>query len=131
VAGGPGQPGGPVRFAVAFGAAQLRYLAGAGTVKQPGGPDRAFLVVDATMTPVGRPTIAVPPGLLTLTLPDGTAVPALDLADDPAVVQPAFDVPGTFTDGVLVLAGSAGYPDGSTADLGAARLDVPVAIPAG
>jgi hypothetical protein len=130
-AGGPGRPGAPVRFAVAMGAAQLRYLAGAGTVKQPAGPDRAFLVVDATMTPLGRPPIAVPPGLLTLTLPDGTVVPALDLADDPAVVQPAFDVPGSFTDGVLGLAGTAGYPDGSSADLGSARLDVPVAIPPG
>jgi hypothetical protein len=127
----PGRPAGPLPFTVAVGAAQLRYFAGAGTVKEPAGTDRAFLVVDATMTPVGEPVIAVPPALLTLTLPDGTVVPALDLADDPEVVQPAFDVPGTFTDGVLGLSGSAGYPDGSSADLGSTRVDVPIAIPPG
>jgi hypothetical protein len=131
VAGGPGRRAGPMQFTVAVGAAQLRYFVGAGGATVPSAPDRAFLVVDATMTPAGQPAVAVPPALLTLSLPDGTVVPAVDLADDPTVVQLAFDVPGTFTGGVLGLGGIAGYPDGSFADLGATRLDVPVAVPAG
>jgi hypothetical protein len=131
VAGGPGSPARTVRFTVVVGAAQLRYSAGGGTPKLPGGRDRAFLVVDATMALPGRAPVAVPPAMLTVTLPGGTMVPAVDLADDPGVVQPAFDVPGDFTDGVLAVSGIAGYPDGAFADLGSARLDVPVAIPPG
>jgi hypothetical protein len=131
VAGGPGRPAAPVRFHVEVRSAQLRYVTGAGTSALPSGPDRAFLVVDATMTPAGQQPVAVPPALLTLTLPDGTVVPAVDLADDPAVVQLALDVPATFTAGVLAVGGVAGYPDGSTVDLGAGRLEVPVAVPAG
>jgi hypothetical protein len=129
VAGGPGRPARQLRFTLALRSAQLRYFAGAGQV--PGGPDRAFLVVDATMAPDGRSPVAVPPAMLTLTLPDGSVVPAVDLVDDPAVVQPAFDVPGTFTDGVLSVSGIAGYPNGAFADLGSGRLDAPVAIPPG
>jgi hypothetical protein len=131
LAGGPSGRLAPLRFTVAMGAAQLRYFAGAGTAKVPGGPDRAFLVVEATMAPAGGTPVAVPPAMLSLTLPDGTVVPGVDLADDPAVVQPAFDVPGTFTDGVLGVGGSAVFPDGGSADLGSGRLDVPVAVPPG
>ena len=128
---GPGivpTPDVPFTITVANGA--LVWFGGLDGSKRPG-PARAWLVVDATMiTPNSAPS-SVLPGFLTLTLPDGTVVPADDLNDDPALALLAFDVPATFTDGVLGLTGVATFPDGVVVDFGPGRLDFPIAIPAG
>src|SRR3954468_3624211 len=124
----PGRVSAPFPFAVGVGRASLQWSANG---KQAAGADRALLVIDVSLAiPPGGPG-AVPVEYLSLTLPDGTVVRAVDLNDDPAFVLPGFDVPAGFTTGTLTFAGVGTFPDGAVADFGAGRLDFPIAIPAG
>ncbi|MBB3677857.1 hypothetical protein [Modestobacter versicolor] len=118
-------------FTVTVTRATLAWWAGPGGAKQPADPGRAFLVVDVALAIPDTPPGAVPIEYLSLLLPDGTVLRAADLADDPAFVLPAFDVPADFTAGMLLFGGVATFPDGAVADFGGGRLDVPIGIPAG
>jgi hypothetical protein len=99
--------------------------------ERPAGPSRALLLLDVTMALPDSAPGAVPPGLLSLRLPDGTTLRAQDLDDSPTRVITAFDVPADLTEGTVVVAGSATFPDGATVDLGDGRATVPVTVPAG
>lgn len=99
--------------------------------ERPADPSRALLLIDATMAVAGAPPGAVPPSLLSLRLPDGTVLPALDLDDSPARVLTAFDVPAGFTEGTVVVSGSVTFPNGASVDFGTGQATVPVTVPAG
>ncbi|NIH67342.1 hypothetical protein [Modestobacter marinus] len=98
---------------------------------RPADPSRALLLLDVTMALPESPPGAVPTGLLSLRLPDGTTLRAQDLDDSPTRVITAFDVPADLTGATVVVAGSATSPDGATVDLGTGRATVPVTVPAG
>ena len=115
-------------FSVTVGRASLRWST-AGTAAA--GPDRALLVVDVEMAVPDQSPGAVPVGLLSLRLPDGSVVRATDLAGDPSLVLPAFDVPADLTSAVLRFGGTATFRDGAVVDFGTGRLDFPIAISAG
>jgi hypothetical protein len=124
----PGKISAVFPFTVTVARASLQWSAGG---KQPADPGRAFLVLDVALSVPDTAPGAVPVEYLSLTLPDGSVARAGDLNDDPAMVLPAFEVPAGFTAGTLTFAGVATFPDGATADFGAGRLDIPIAIPAG
>jgi hypothetical protein len=68
----------------------------------------------------------------TLALPDGRAIPAVNLAPDPAnQVIIAFEVPADFTEGTLSIGGISSQPGGLTIDFGANVYQTAISIPAG
>jgi hypothetical protein len=111
--------------------ATLQWFAGVDGSKRPADPSRALLVADVSMAVPDAPPGAVPVEYLSLMLPDGAVVRAVDLNDDPGFVLPAFDVPAGFTTGVISFGGIANFPDGAVADYGPGRLDFPLTIAAG
>lgn len=127
---GPGRISAEFPFTVTVARGGLQWFAGVDGKKQPAGPGRALLLLDVSMAIPGQTPSAVPAGALSLTLPDGTVLPAADLNADPRLVLPAFDVPAGFTDGVIGFGGIATFPDAAVADFGAGRLDFPLSIPA-
>jgi len=124
----PGRVSAEFPFTVTVARASLQWAVDG---QQQTDPSRAFLVLDVSLAIPDQAPGALPVEYLSLALPDGTVVPAVDLAGDPGLVLPAFDVPAGFTTGTLTVAGVATFPDGAVADFGAGRLDVPLAIPAG
>ena len=124
----PPTPNVPFTITVADGA--LVWFGGPDGSKRPD-PARAWLVVDVTMVAPNSAPSAVLPALLSLRLPDGAVVPAVDLNDDPGLGLIAFDVPATFSAGVLAVTGIGTFPDGVVVDFGPGRVEFPVAIPAG
>ena len=68
----------------------------------------------------------------TLALPDGRAIPAVNLAPDPAnEVIIAFEVPADFTEGTLNIGGVSSQPGGLTIDFGGNVYQTAISIPAG
>jgi hypothetical protein len=127
---GPGRISAEFPFTVTVARGGLQWFAGVDGKRQPAGPGRALLLLDVSMAIPGQTPSAVPVGYLSLTLPDGTVLPAADLHDDPGLVLAAFDVPAGFTDGVIGFGGIATFPDAAVADFGAGRLDFPLSVPA-
>jgi hypothetical protein len=127
----PGLAPTPFPFTVNMTRGTLQWFAGADGTKQPADPSRAWLVLDVSMSITGSPPSAAPVEYLSLTLPDGDVVRAIDLNDDPGFVLAAFDVPAGFTAGVIGFAGIATFPDTAVADFGPGRLDFRIEIPAG
>ena len=126
----PDRVSAPFPFTVTIGRAALQWFAGP-AARTPADPRRALLVLDASLALPDTAPGAVPVEYLSLVLPDGSVVRAVDLNDDPAFVLPAFDVPADFTTGVVTFQGIATFPDGAVADFGPGRLDFPVTLPAG
>ncbi|MCZ2815869.1 hypothetical protein [Modestobacter sp. VKM Ac-2984] len=124
----PGRVSASLPVTIAVGGGRLEWFV---QDERPADPSRALLLLDVTMALPDAAPGAVPTGLLSLRLPDGTTLPALDLDDSPTRVITAFDVPAGFTEGTLVVAGSASFPDGASVDLGTGRASVPVTVPAG
>jgi hypothetical protein len=113
---------------------ELLWFLGADGSSHPADPGRAFLVVDVDYAwPAGfGADLGLDTPVWTLTLPDGTVVPASNLADDPVNrVVIGFDVAADFTDGTITLAGRQTFADGVTLDLGAAQFPTTVSIAAG
>jgi hypothetical protein len=129
--GAPGRVSAPFPFTITVNRGTLQWFAGADGAERPADPARALLVLDAGMALPDTPASGVPVKYLSLTLPDGTVVRAIDLSDDPVLVLPAFDVPAGFTDGVIGFAGIATFPDAAVVDFGPGRLDFPISIAAG
>jgi hypothetical protein len=127
----PDRVSAPLPFTVTVTRATLQWFAGVDGSKRPADPGRALLVADVSMAVPDAPPGAVPVEYLSLTLPDGTVVRAVDLNDDPGFVLPAFDVAAGFTTGVITFTGMATFPDAAVADFGPGRLDFPLAIAAG
>ena len=127
----PGRVSAPFPFTVTLARASLQWYGGPGGVKVPSAPDRALLVLDATLAVPDSPPSAVPVELLSLTLPDGQVLRAVDLNDDPAFVLPAFEVPADLTTAVVGFQGAATFPDGAVADFGTGRLDFSTAVQPG
>ncbi|WP_369139388.1 hypothetical protein [Modestobacter versicolor] len=127
----PGRVPAELPFTVAVTRGTLTWWAGPDGASRPADPSRALLVLDASLALPGTAPGGIPADLLSLRLPDGTVLRALDLADDPDRVLLAFDVPADLTAAVLRVGGSATFPDGAVVDLGTGRLDVPIAVPAG
>jgi hypothetical protein len=68
----------------------------------------------------------------TLAMPDGSTLPAVNLAADPASsVIIAFEVPADFTTGTLNVGGVATQPGGVSIDFGASVYPTAISIPAG
>jgi len=111
-------------------AVELTYFAGPNADRAPSGPSQALLVVDAALTLDGQVGQLDPP-FWTLTLPDGTVLPAGDLNDDPSLIAIAFEVPADFTDGVLNFGGVLTAPSGLTFDSLGVFVQIPIAIPEG
>ena len=128
---GPGRAPAPVDLTVAVTRARLFWFAGADGSKRPADPSRAWLVLDTSMAAPNSPAGPLPVEFLSLALPDGSVVRAVDLDDDPVNTQPGFDVPGDFTAGTVTVTGMLVYPDAAITDFGPARMDVPVGIAAG
>lgn len=127
----PGRVSASFPFTVSVDGGTLQWFAGVDRASRPSGPDRALLVVDVSLAIPGVPAGAVPLELLSLRLPDGTDVDAVDLSDDPDRVLVAFDVPASFTTGVLTVGGAATFPDGSAADFGTGEVEFRLEVPAG
>ena len=108
----------------------LAYFAGPDRDRAPSAPTNAFLVLDTVIDLEGVPgqfeTV-----FWTLTLPDGTVVPAGDLLDDPNEIAIVFEVPASFTEGTLTFGGVGPAPDGVTFDTIGTFLKIPVSIAAG
>lgn len=101
----------------------------------PADPGRAYLVPITEW--VWDPAlgfgadVSLDPPAFTLVLPDGTVVPALNLAPEPDKILIAFDVPADLTTATLVVGGVYVAPDGVTLDFGASQLQAPISIPEG
>ena len=83
----------------------LTYFAGPNLDRAPSAPTQAFLVLDAGLSVDGQPPLGLEPPYWSLTLPDGTVLPAADLHDDPGLLSIVFEVPATFTTGLLNFGG--------------------------
>lgn len=127
----PGRVTTPFTFTVTIQSASLSWFAGTNVTARPSAPDRAFLVIDTDLVADTFSAGEGPPPYFTLTLPDGTVVPAQDIVDDPALVATAFDVPADFTEGTITFGGVFTYPDGATVDFQPGTLAFPVTVPAG
>lgn len=108
----------------------LNYFAGPNLDRTPSGPGQALLVVDAILDLAGQVGQLEPP-FWSLTLPDGTVLPAGDLNDDPSLISIAFDVPASFTGGTLNFGGVLTTASGLTFDSLGVFLAIPIAIPEG
>ncbi|MCO7221229.1 hypothetical protein [Klenkia sp. PcliD-1-E] len=127
----PGRVTTPFTFTVTIQSASLSWFAGTNVTARPAAPDRAFLVIDSDLVADTFSAGEGPPQYFSLTLPDGTVVPAQDIVDDPALVATAFDVPADFTTGTITFGGVFTYPDGATVDFQPGTLSFPVTVPAG
>lgn len=114
---------------VNVGGVQLDYFAGLAT-RAPSAPDRAFLVLNAELNLDGQ-IGQLDAVFWSLTLPDGTVVPAVDLIDDPVNILIAFDVPANFTEGTVNFGGVGTTSGGLTFDSLGAFVSVPISIPEG
>jgi hypothetical protein len=113
---------------------ELLWFFGDEGSRHPPDPARAFLVVDVDYVwPAGfEADLGLDTPVWSLALPDGTVVPATNLADDPVNrVVVGFDVSADFTQGTITIAGRQTFDDGVTLDLGAARFPTAVSIAAG
>jgi hypothetical protein len=95
----------------------------------PSAPSQAFLVLDTVLDIDGQLGL-LPPPFWTLTLPDGTVVPAGDFRAEPDLIGIFFEVPASFTEGTLAF-GGVGPNDGVTFDTLGTFVSVPLAIPEG
>jgi hypothetical protein len=126
----------PESFTVQVGVPQvgLYWFFGSDGSQHPADPDRAYLVPDTRFTwdpdlNLGPDTSLEAPAF-TLELPDGTVIPATNLAAEGQVLV-VFDVPADFTTGTLVIGGSYSGGDGVTVDFGTSAMRTPIEIPAG
>jgi hypothetical protein len=112
----------------------LYWFMGSDGRKHPADPERAYLVValDIEWPAPFEPDTALEPPFWTLSLADGTSVPAINVDENPPnFVTIGFEVPGEFTAGTISIGGRHTFPDNITWDFGSNRFDVPIAIPAG
>ncbi|MGI8722745.1 MAG: hypothetical protein ACR2JG_11010 [Geodermatophilaceae bacterium] len=97
--------------------------------RTPSAPTQALLILD-TVVDISGQLGQLPPPFWTLTLADGTVIPAGDLLDDPDLIGIFFEVPASFTTGTLAF-GGVGPNDGVTFDTLGTVVSVPIAIPEG
>ncbi len=109
----------------------LTYYAGPNGDRAPSAPSQAFLVLDAGLNIDGQTDLGLDPPYWSLTLPNGTVLPAADLHDDPTLISIAFDVPANFTGGTLNFGGVLTSASGLTFDSLGVFVPVPIAIPQG
>ncbi|MGH9247242.1 MAG: DUF2510 domain-containing protein [Acidimicrobiales bacterium] len=111
----------------------LVWFFGEGGAQHPADPNNAFLVVDVDYAwPPDVPVnTGLTSGLFSLTPAGGGPIPAINLATDPTKVLVAFEVPNTFTQGTITIAGRSTNPGGFTEDLGGGQFPVPISIPEG
>lgn len=118
-------------FTVSIQQASLLYYVRDAPDRLPSSPDQAFLVVRHFLTSAEtgiteEDAIALEPGHLHLETEGGT-LEAINLAPSDGKILSAFEVPGTFTSGTLVIRGSA--PSGDvTVDVGDPDFRVPIEI---
>ncbi len=123
-------------FTVSVSAPRVRlyWFFGADGRQHPDDPDRAYLVPETGFAWDPRlglgADVSLDPAAFTLALPDGTVVPATNLATADEVLV-VFDVPADFTTGTLVVGGRYTDGDGVTIDFGASAMRAPIEIPAG
>ncbi|MGY5884396.1 hypothetical protein [Modestobacter lacusdianchii] len=127
----PGRVSAEFDLTVSVSGGSLQWFAGPDGTDRPAGPDRALLVVGVTLAVPGLQPGALPLGLLSLRLDDGTVLRPVDLDDSADRVLIAFDVPADLTSADLVVSGSVTADGDVTIDLGAGRLTFPVTLPAG
>ena len=109
----------------------LTYFAGPNLDRAPSAPTQAFLVLDAGLSLDGQSDLGLDPPYWSLTLPDGTVLPAYDLHDGPDRISIAFEVDADFSGGTLNFGGVLTSSGGLTLDTLGVFLPIPVAIPAG
>jgi len=107
----------------------LTYFAGPNIDKAPSAPSQALLDLDTVLDIAGSRG-QVDPVFWSLTLPDGAVVPAVDLNDDPTLIEIYFEVPASFTEGTLNFGGVSTDPSGLTFDFLGVVVAIPIAIPA-
>jgi len=109
----------------------LAYFSGPNFDRAPSAPGQAFLGLEADLNIDGDSGLGLDPPFWSLTLADGTVLPALDLNDNPDLIQIVFDVPASFTAGTINFGGVVTSASGFTVDSLGAVLSIPVAIPEG
>jgi len=109
----------------------LSYFSGPNLDRAPSAPGQAFLGLESDLSVDGTGGFGVDPPFWSLTLSDGTVLPAYDLIDDPDRIQIVFEVPATFTEGTLTFGGVATSATSLTLDSLGVFLSVPISIPEG
>ncbi len=107
----------------------LTYFAGPNVDRAPSAPSQAFLDLTGVLDIAGDRG-QVDPVFWSLTLPDGTVLPALDLNDEPNLIDIFFEVPASFTEGTINFGGVNTDEAGLTFDFLGAVVAIPIAIPA-
>ncbi len=107
----------------------LTYFAGPNNDRAPSAPSQAFLDLSGVLD-ISGVRGQVEPVFWSLTLPDGTVLPAFDLNDDPNLIDIFFEVPATFTEGTVNFGGVNTDGNGLTFDFLGAVVAIPIAIPA-
>lgn len=106
----------------------LTYFAGPNADRAPSAPSQAFLDLSGVLDISGQQG-QVAPVFWSLTLPDGTVLPAFDLNDDPDLIDIFFEVPANFTEGSVNFGGVNTNESGLTFDFLGAVVAIPIAIP--
>ena len=131
----PGVGSATDQFTVTIESVDLVFFAGVDGSIRPARPTAALLIVTQTLDSqilTDDDNVALGPTVFTLVLTDGTVLTAINIATEPGLVLVAIEVPADLTTATLVVTGIDDPGDGTaTLDFGAARFEIPLAIPAG